>query len=57
MKTMRDYVKLLLELIKLIEGIFKIYRKEKDIKKKKDFVEAIKELDSKTFKKILFGKK
>jgi len=54
---MKDYVKLILELIKMGKGIFKIYRKEKDIKKKKDFVEAIKELDSKTFKKILFGKK
>ena len=39
---MKDYVKLILEIIKLGKNLNKTYKREKDVRKKKALLEAIK---------------
>jgi len=54
---MKDYVKLILELIGLVKAIFKEYKKTKDIGKRKNIIKAVEQHDSEDFRELIFGKK
>ncbi|HUU39587.1 MAG TPA: hypothetical protein VMW42_01460 [Desulfatiglandales bacterium] len=54
---MKDYVKLILELIKMGKGIFKIYRKERNASKKRKIVKAIQNQDLVRLLELNLGRK
>ena len=54
---MKDYVKLILEIIKLGKNLNKTYKREKDVKKKKALLEAIKTENLVRTRKLHFNRR
>ena len=54
---MKDAIKLILELIKMGKGIFKIYRKERNASKKRKIVKAIQNQDLVRLLELNLGRK
>ena len=53
----KDYIKLLLELIKIGRAIFKAYKREKNEKRRKSIKEAVKECDLEKLNKLITGRR
>jgi len=54
---MKDYVKLILELLKLGKNLNKTYKREKDVRKKKALLEAIKTENLVRTRKLHFNRR
>jgi len=54
---MKDYIKLLLELIKIGGSIYKAYKRERNERKRKSIKKAIKERDLEKLNKLITGRR
>ena len=54
---MKDYIKLLLELIKIGGSIYKAYKRERNERKRKGIKKAIKERDLEKLNKLITGRR
>jgi len=54
---MKDTIKLILELIKMGKGIYKIYRKEKNASKKRKIIKALEKQDLVALRRAIFNRR